>query len=397
MLINILKYIKGYIKIRITGDAPERFMNLCSNKNILIWRINPVENGYELYISRKSVCEIKGLLKKTHTKIKILDKIGLPFFMYRYRKRKLFAIGLIICMALVYTLSLFVWDIKIVGTDNYTNDQILKYIEENYVNLGDFKYNINCDKLEKILRKKYDEIAWINCELSGTQLIVTIKETLDLDTVEKSDDPCDIIAYKDGVITSIITRNGTPVVKKDIEVKKGDILISGTIYIYDDNKEVLETNYIPADGDVYAQTIYDYDDSFEMSFYEKKYTSNKKTYFSIAFMDKFFTPYKPKNKYKNSDLIEESTKLKIGKTFYLPVTIEKSQIKEYEPARKTYTEDEAYNLAKKRLDKYINDLTKKGVEIVENNVKIQIVDGICYANGQIIVKELIGVPSTINN
>ena len=37
MLIKIIKFINGYVKIKVYGYSPERFLNLCSNHQILIW------------------------------------------------------------------------------------------------------------------------------------------------------------------------------------------------------------------------------------------------------------------------------------------------------------------------------------------------------------------------
>ena len=42
------------------------------------------------------------------------------------------------------------------------------------------------------------------------------------------------------------------------------------------------------------------------------------------------------------------------------------------------------------------ELRKKGVEIIQNNVKIHIVNGRCIASGQIICKEQIGIAVPID-
>ena len=48
------------------------------------------------------------------------------------------------------------------------------------------------------------------------------------------------------------------------------------------------------------------------------------------------------------------------------------------------------------LQNYISELRKKGVEIIQNNVKIHIVNGRCIASGQIICKEQIGIAVPID-
>ena len=49
MLISLVKYIRGFVKIQITGYSPERFINLCTSKKIFIWNIKEVSNGYSMY------------------------------------------------------------------------------------------------------------------------------------------------------------------------------------------------------------------------------------------------------------------------------------------------------------------------------------------------------------
>ncbi len=53
------------------------------------------------------------------------------------------------------------------------------------------------------------------------------------------------------------------------------------------------------------------------------------------------------------------------------------------------------NAAKLILENYINELRKKDVVILENNVKINIVDDKCISYGTIVTEELIGVPEDI--
>ncbi|MDE8722414.1 sporulation protein YqfD, partial [Alistipes putredinis] len=37
MLLKIIRYIKGYIRIRVIGYSAERFLNACSHKGIFLW------------------------------------------------------------------------------------------------------------------------------------------------------------------------------------------------------------------------------------------------------------------------------------------------------------------------------------------------------------------------
>lgn len=384
-------WVNGYIQVCVSGNRPERFLSLLNHKQIYIWDMEPHEKGYIFKMERKNVRELDGIRKKTGSKIEIRNKYGLPFILFRYRKRKLFLLGLLLCGILIYVCSLFIWDINVNGTYFYTEEQIAGRIEEAYVSLGARKSQIDCNWLEEQLRQDFPELSWVSCEIVGTQLNVDIKETLEgTETINENTPPQDIIAAKDGVIVEMITRSGTPAAKTGQTISKGDILISGVIYIYDDFDEVLETDYVAADGDVIAETIYQYEDSFDMQYYEKEYTGNHQSSITLEIMNRVQELHLPWKAYHNYDVVEENHKMCLGHTYFLPISFTISERREYTPTLYTYTEEEAEERAEARFRRYIEDLSEKEVEIMENNVTIEFRDGVCHASGSVVVWERIG-------
>ena len=109
----MIRFLRGYIKIRVSGYSPERFLNACSHKGICLWGLKPVRGAYEMYTDARSLKKMKAVLKKTGTKAEITGRYGLPFFLHRYRKRKVFFAGIFFCAALIYIFSLFIWEIDI--------------------------------------------------------------------------------------------------------------------------------------------------------------------------------------------------------------------------------------------------------------------------------------------
>ena len=174
------------------------------------------------------------------------------------------------------------------------------------------------------------------------------------------------------------------------QVKKGDILISGTIYIYNDNNEVLETNYVPADGDIYGESSELYEDKIDAVCYEKKYDKNSKKYYTFFVFNYCITPFKPKVKSDNADYITQIHKVKLFSDLYLPIGYKKTEIKTYEVVKKTYSKEEAFRILKNNLQKKIQELEAKGVEIIENNVKIEKQENQFLAKGTLKLRESIG-------
>ncbi len=390
-MLIILRYFFGYLKVEVKGFAPERFMNLIIKNDVVIWDVDSTDGGYIFFTGRKNLLKMKPLLQKTNVKLKILEKRGLPYTIKENKKRLIFLIGFLICIVGIYILSLFIWEVKVTGENRLVAKSILKKIESDYVPLGSLKSHVDCGKLERDLRKSYPEISWISCGIKGTTLSIKLEEGLLPAKQETNLETGDIVAKKDAYITKMITREGTPVAKVKDKVKKGDILISGTIYIYDDNHEVLETNYIVADGDIYGETIENYEDKLEIKYYEKKYAEKTNKYLSFFFLDYCITPIKGKIKHSQYDTTVEIHKFKIFSDFYLPLGYKVTEVKPYQLVQKEYTQKEAEERIQKRLKEKINELKEKGVEIVENNVKIKKQDGKMVAVGTLLLKEPIGV------
>ena len=74
MLLRIFKYLKGYVKIKVEGYSPERFFNLCNVHKILLWGIEKKEVSYELFISVKDYKKLRPLVRKTGTKVILIEK-----------------------------------------------------------------------------------------------------------------------------------------------------------------------------------------------------------------------------------------------------------------------------------------------------------------------------------
>ena len=291
----------------------------------------------------------------------------------------------------LYILSLFVWEVKVTGEDKLVAESVLKRIESEYVSLGTLKDTIDTAELEEALRNDFEEISWISCELKGTGLTVYLEEGMQPKQTGKKEQKGDLVASKDATITKMITRQGTPVVKVKDTVKKGDILISGTIYIYDDNNEVMETSYIAADGDVYGKTTYQYEDYLDLKYYQKVYEEKSKTHITFYFLDYCLTPYISKMDTEDYDTYTQIHKARIFNNFYLPFGYKTIKRTAYTLKSQEYSEKEAKAILKERLEKKIKKFEEKGVEIIKNDVKIEKADGRMIAKGNLILTEKIAV------
>lgn len=396
-MITFLKYLKGYVRIRLKGGSPERFLNLCSNNNILIWQIIRVEDEYEMYLSLKAFRELKSIIRKTNVKIKVIEKKGFPFFLHKYRKRKMFFAGILICAIFVYILSLFVWQIEINGNHGRTTDVLLSFLEENEIAHGMRKSKINCEEIETLLRTNYNDIIWTSVKLRGTRLIIDVQENTDTSIENIGEkEASDLFADKPAIITKIITRNGTPCVKAGTVVKAGDMLVGGALPITDDGGEIVNYRYVAADADIYGKTIYKYKDSFKLKYQKHEDTGEVQKGIYLKIHEKSAFIGKNKIKYKNYHIISDIRQLKLGENFYLPFSLGNVQVFEEKVTDSVYTKSQAEAKAKQRLAKFMKTLEEKGVQIQENNVTIDIDQTDCKAGGSLVVIEKLGIRKKVS-
>ena len=169
--------MKGYLRIRITGYSPERFLNLCSFHRIFIWGLKPVQAAYEMCIGLKDFRKLKPLLKKTKTHLSVLEKKGLPFFFYRNRKRKLYFAGAAVCICLIQLYSGIIWDIHFEGNMTRTSEALLTFLEEQKVQPGMKKKDVDCEQIVQDIRKAYDDIVWVSASIDGSRLLIQVRKT----------------------------------------------------------------------------------------------------------------------------------------------------------------------------------------------------------------------------
>lgn len=397
MIRSFIRWLQGYIRLCVAGYSPERFLNMCCFHNLFIWGLEPTEKGYEMYMSISDFRKLKPIIRKTHTKVTLEGRYGFPFFLARYRKRKLFFAGLFLCAVLLRAYSLFIWDIHFEGNERYPDTTLAEFLESEGVAPAMLRSRVDCPGIVKAIRKEYNDIVWVSASIDGSRLKIQVKENED--TFPEKDasvvpdggeeKPVDLIASADGVVTKIVTRSGVPQVHVGDTVKKGDILVLGRVEVVNDSQEVVSYQYHRSDADVFADTQMEYTDTLPLTYQEKVYDGKKKYQPFIRLADWTVSVGSIKNKYEHSERVTEETQIRLGENFYLPLFYGMKSVKSYSLVERTYSEEEARRLLSLDFKRFCEDLEEKGVQIRENNVKIHLCEDSASASGTVYLNERI--------
>lgn len=380
-MLQVIRYLKGYLSIKVWGFSAERFINLCGNRSIMLWDIKNHGDYYTMCISLKSFYQLKSITRKTGTRVVITGRYGLPFLSLRMKKRKIFVMGLAGSLLFWIWMAGFIWSVEIQGNYYITADVFNDFLSESGIEAGMKKNRVNIEELEKAIRNEYNIVTWTSARIEGTRLIIQIREN-DLTQGVKEDGETDqdigydLVADKDGTVVGIITRSGTPRVSEGMEVKKGDMLVEGCIPIYNEDSTVKHYEYCRADADVLLQCSYEMTDELNEKYEKKVYTGREKERSYLVIFGRRLQLPEFGREYESFDVLEESGQLRVFGGYELPVYFGNSRKREYTTEERIYTKEEIKSKFEEKVQKFIQSLEEKGVQIIEKDVTISKTKGV---------------------
>lgn len=360
----VFSYILGYLRISIEGYYIERFINICKKRNITIWNLKRNKNTMLFFNVRiKEFKEVCKIVKQLNCKLKIRSKKGLPFLMYKYKKRKTFAILLIIVVFIIGLSSMYVWNVDIIEENNQELPNIRQDIEEAGIKLGTLKSKINSKEIINKIRLKRNDVAWMGIEKKGTNIIVKLVKADQKPEIVDTNEYCNIVSDKTGVITKINAQNGTANVKVGDTINKGDILINGWM-----EGKYTGIRYVHAKGEIEAKVWYTKNKKIPYILTQTRETGNQENKYSLKMNNFEINFLKKYSKFEIYDTIETDSKFRIFSDFYLPISVVKTTFKEKENYTQKYTLEEAKTLGIKELQEELKKEIKDEKKIVNKNI-----------------------------
>ena len=210
-----LKWIRGYVRIRVRGFGAERLINLCARRGICLWNIERQTDCISMCLSLKDFFSIRPLVRKSRTRVTVSERCGLPFFMMIVGKRKAFVIGLLMAVLFWMLSNVFVWDIRLGGNYSVSEDMFRSFLKTEGVTVGMKRRDLDIETLEKQIRRSFPQVTWASARLDGIRLSIEIKENdvlMEPETPEE-ETGADLVSPVEGRILSMIVREGIPMCK----------------------------------------------------------------------------------------------------------------------------------------------------------------------------------------
>lgn len=332
LFIRILNFIKGFVSVSVRGFFIERFLNICMHRDIYLWDVkHRGQHQVHVKMSIDGFRNLRPIARKTHTKVHILEKHGAPFLLYRHKKRKAFLIGAAAAVVLLAYLTSFVWVIEVTGNSTVETARIIEALEKNGLKEGKLRRGIDVMALQNQMMLEIDELSWIWVDVKGTKATVEVKEKKPIPDIVDKDTPCNLVAAKRGLVTSVVATYGEKMVKVGDIVEAGDLLVSGVT-----GSRYAGVRYLHSAGSIKARTYYEKEGEFpcekvNLSRTGKKISKN--TLHLFNFKVQLYTKEQPPYAYYETESAVH--RMKLGGNNFLPFSVTTDthyeQLREEEP------------------------------------------------------------------
>ena len=372
-LIRLWHYLKGYVIIIVSGLMVEKFINICTKRQILLWdmeRLDP--SSVRMKMSIRGFKSVRSAVRKARVRVRIQEKRGLVYLLGRYRKRRGFLFGILAFAILIYLMTSIIWSIEITGNTRVEAGTLVEQLNGMGIYRGAVKRFIDPKRLADTLMLNNRQLSWVGVEIKGTKLHISVKEGREPPRVIEENKPCHVASARDGIILSIQAKNGLAMVKQGDTVVKGQILVSGNI---ESIHPEFGTRQVHAMGEVIARTWYEINKEVPVKKVVRKRTGREWNKYSVYFLD-FLVPLPSgENPFQSFETgIFDKTPV-IANRFRLPLGLTIQRFFEVEEEELTLSQDEARELAQNSALKELAGEMSDSAEVVDRQIQLASEEG----------------------
>ena len=335
--------IRGVISFEAIAPEPEIFINNLKASSVSVTNLRCKGNKLAGEAYWSDLEDIRHIAEADGVQMSISKKRGGVFTVRKYRLRAGLAVGFFLAVILVAYLSNVVMSIEVFGNETITDKQVESLLNDCGIHIGAFIPSVDLREAERIIVSESEEISWIGIRSSGCIIEAEITEADKPPEMIPTRTPCNVVSAKDAEIVAIHDiYMGMLIPMLHDGVKKGDLLISGTV---EDGKGGVY--YAHAMGKIIGR--YDEKVTFFQPYSEEKLQYTEKiTRKTLNFFGLKIPLYVGRNNFEQYEYDEKVSFLKIF-NIQLPVGIMYSEYKLYDTEIEEIPQEKAVQLLEEKI------------------------------------------------
>ena len=372
---RVMHLLRGTVALRASGPFPERLMNLCALNRVDFWGVEwSGEHTLHFTIFRRDRARTQELAQRVDCTLEEAGRLGLPYFLGRFRTRYTFLAGLAAALLSVTLLSSLVLTIQVTGNEKVPTAVILSELDRLGLRPGVFGPGLDRGSIAQSAILGLEDIAWMTVNLHGTRAEVIVREAVAAPELAPEKGFCDILCEADGMVEKVEALEGEALVQPGDMVLQGEVLISGVVSMEPPQYSGLPVRYYQtrARGRVYARTWRTLTAQIPLQAAVKSYTGEEKTLWSL-------TVFRHRvNFYKNSsiswatyDKIKKEHPLQLPQAGLLPVRLTAETVRAYEISAVGVDRDAAQALLEDQLLKQLEQKIGEDGEVLSTQFSVR--------------------------
>lgn len=169
---------------------------------------------------------LRALCEKGGWKLETGARHGTGRAIEALNRRRILLAACVAGVAALIVGAMLMWRVEVQGAGSYYADLMRFLTEQGYTKIT-WKSAVDTGGIRDALEWRYPEVAWVEVGWRGTALHITMHKGQPVGETLSYEGCCDVVATRAGIIESVITVAGTPMVKAGDIVRKGDVLIRG--------------------------------------------------------------------------------------------------------------------------------------------------------------------------
>lgn len=219
--------MKGYRRrFKAEGLNLERLILRAGEEGIILQRMRRKGSKLSGIVTESDLPRLRTLAEQGGWRLQSGERVGMGRIEDLLCRRVWLAIGCLLTSIAVIIAAQMMWRIDVVDGGVYEAD-IRQYLLERGMHPLQWKRQVDPATLRDALEWRYPQIAWVEVGWRGVTLQIRIAEGTPPGETLSESGACDVVALRDGIVTSVVTVAGTPQVKAGDIVRKGQVLIQG--------------------------------------------------------------------------------------------------------------------------------------------------------------------------
>lgn len=248
MIFRLFCLLVGYARITLKDRAEAAATLFLRQKINVAEQRRDADGRLSFTVPLHQKRKLLRLLREYQFTVEAVDYGGLPPYLWQFRGRIGLLLGLAAAIAITVTGSLFLWQVRVVGCETVSEEEVLALLAQEGVEVGSFIPPIDAIVVAQEVILKDDRLAFVAVNIIGTKCEVQIKETSFPDQEKTDGQPASVVAAYDGLIERIQLHDGQIVAKPGEAVRAGQVLISGMCQLDEERWRLTS-----ADGKVFAK------------------------------------------------------------------------------------------------------------------------------------------------